>query len=78
MAVGLRTHHAVLDLLNACVAVVHGLTLATHNTRDFPNVVGLCLVDRLTPGTDIASERMDDLDTLNAVWPVQNGGQMGR
>jgi predicted nucleic acid-binding protein len=38
-----------LDLLNACVALVHGLTLATHNTRDYANVIGLSLVDWLTP-----------------------------
>jgi tRNA(fMet)-specific endonuclease VapC len=38
-----------LDLLNASVALVHGLTLATHNTRDYANVIGLRLVDWLTP-----------------------------
>ncbi len=34
-----------LDLLNASVALAHGLTLATHNTRDYANVPGLSLVE---------------------------------
>ncbi len=38
-----------LDLLNASVALVHGLTLATHNTRDYLNVPGLHYVDWLVP-----------------------------
>lgn len=38
-----------LDLLNASVALVHGLTLATHNTRDYVNVPGLFVVDWLAP-----------------------------
>jgi tRNA(fMet)-specific endonuclease VapC len=38
-----------LDLLNASVALVNGLTLATHNTRDYANVIGLSLVDWLMP-----------------------------
>jgi tRNA(fMet)-specific endonuclease VapC len=38
-----------LDLLNASVALVHGLTLATHNTRDYADVPGLYLVDWLAP-----------------------------
>lgn len=38
-----------LDLLNASVALTHGLTLSTHNTRDYANVPGLTLVDWLTP-----------------------------
>jgi predicted nucleic acid-binding protein len=38
-----------LDLLNASVALAHGLTLATHNTRDYANVPGLTLVDWLAP-----------------------------
>jgi tRNA(fMet)-specific endonuclease VapC len=38
-----------LDLLNASVALVHGLTLETHNTRDYTNVSGLSLVDWLGP-----------------------------
>jgi tRNA(fMet)-specific endonuclease VapC len=38
-----------LDLLNATVALVHGLTLSTHNTRDYANVPGLSCVDWLVP-----------------------------
>ena len=38
-----------LDLVNAATAIVHGLTLATHNTQDYANVPGLSLVDWLTP-----------------------------
>jgi tRNA(fMet)-specific endonuclease VapC len=38
-----------LDLLNASVALVHGLTLSTHNTRDYANVPGLKYVDWLIP-----------------------------
>ncbi len=38
-----------LDLLNASVALVHGLTLVTHNTRDYANVIGLSMVDWLVP-----------------------------
>ena len=38
-----------LDLLNASVALVHGLTLATHNTQDYCNVPGLKYVDWLVP-----------------------------
>jgi tRNA(fMet)-specific endonuclease VapC len=38
-----------LDLLNASVALVRGLTLSTHNTRDYANVPGLALVDWLVP-----------------------------
>ncbi len=38
-----------LDLLNASVALAHGLTLVTHNTRDYANVPGLSLVDWLAP-----------------------------
>ncbi len=38
-----------LDLLNAAVALAHGLTLATHNTADYANVPGLMLVDWLLP-----------------------------
>lgn len=38
-----------LDLLIAATASVHGLTLVTHNTRDFSHVPGLSLVDWLVP-----------------------------
>ncbi len=37
------------DLMIAAVALVHDLTLVTHNTVDFQNVPGLRLVDWLTP-----------------------------
>ena len=38
-----------LDLLNAAVALVHGLTLVTHNTADYANVSRLILADWLVP-----------------------------
>ncbi len=38
-----------LDLLNAAVALAHGLTLVTYNTADYANVPGLMLVDWLVP-----------------------------
>jgi len=38
-----------MDLLIASTALVHGLTLVTHNTQDFTNVPGLTLEDWLTP-----------------------------
>jgi tRNA(fMet)-specific endonuclease VapC len=38
-----------LDLLNAAVALAHGLTLVTHNTAHYANVPGLILADWLVP-----------------------------
>jgi tRNA(fMet)-specific endonuclease VapC len=38
-----------LDLMIAAVALVHNLTLVTHNTQDFHRVPGLRLADWLTP-----------------------------
>jgi tRNA(fMet)-specific endonuclease VapC len=38
-----------LDLLIAATALVHGLTLVTHNTQDFANIPGLRVVDWLAP-----------------------------
>jgi tRNA(fMet)-specific endonuclease VapC len=38
-----------MDLLNAAVALVHNLTLVTHNTVDYRHVPGLRLDDWLTP-----------------------------
>ncbi len=38
-----------LDLLNAATALVHNLTLVTHNTRDYLTVPGLHLADWLIP-----------------------------
>jgi len=38
-----------VDLMIAAVALVHDLTLVTHNTADYRNVPGLRLVDWLVP-----------------------------
>jgi len=38
-----------LDLLIAATALVHDLTLVTHNTQDFMNVPGLGLADWTVP-----------------------------
>lgn len=38
-----------VDLMVAAVALVHGLTLVTHNVRDFANIPGLHVVDWLAP-----------------------------
>jgi tRNA(fMet)-specific endonuclease VapC len=40
---------AALDLLIAAVALLYDLTLVTNNTKDFQNIPGLRLEDRLTP-----------------------------
>jgi tRNA(fMet)-specific endonuclease VapC len=37
------------DLMIASVALVHNLTLVTHNTADFQNIPGVRLDDWLTP-----------------------------
>jgi tRNA(fMet)-specific endonuclease VapC len=37
------------DLMIASVALIHDLTLVTHNTADFQNIPGLRLDDWLTP-----------------------------
>src|SRR5262245_51969556 len=34
-----------MDLLIAATALLHGLTLVTHNTADFANIAGLQLAD---------------------------------
>jgi tRNA(fMet)-specific endonuclease VapC len=39
----------VADLMIASAALVHNLTLVTHNTADFQNIPGLRLDDWLTP-----------------------------
>jgi tRNA(fMet)-specific endonuclease VapC len=38
-----------LDLLNAATALVHNLTLVTHNGSDYANVPGLTIEDWLAP-----------------------------
>jgi tRNA(fMet)-specific endonuclease VapC len=38
-----------VDLMIASAALVHNLTLVTHNTADFQNVPGLRLDDWLVP-----------------------------
>jgi hypothetical protein len=38
-----------VDLMIAAVALVHNLTLVTHNTADYQNIPGLRLDDWLTP-----------------------------
>jgi len=38
-----------LDLLNAAVALVHRLTLVTHNTQDYANISGLTVIDWMVP-----------------------------
>lgn len=42
-------HAPQLDLLLAATALVHGLTLVTHNTKDFAAIPGLALDDWLVP-----------------------------
>src|SRR5207237_755470 len=37
------------DLMGAATALVHDLSLVTHNTQDYANVHGLRLVDWMTP-----------------------------
>lgn len=36
-----------LDLLNGATALLHGLTMVTHNTNDYQNIRGLTIVDWL-------------------------------
>jgi tRNA(fMet)-specific endonuclease VapC len=38
-----------MDLMIAAVALVHNLTLVTHNTADYQNIPGLRLDDWLIP-----------------------------
>ena len=38
-----------MDLLHASTALVHDLTLVTHNTQDYTNISGLRLADWLIP-----------------------------
>ena len=39
----------IADLMIASIALVHNLTLVTHNTADFRNIPGLRLDDWLIP-----------------------------
>lgn len=41
------------DLLIATIALAHGLTLVTHNTKEFSRVAGLPLEDWQIPRTDL-------------------------
>ncbi len=43
------------DLMIASAALVHNLTLVTHNTADFRNVPGLRLVDWLKPRNEVCN-----------------------
>ena len=38
-----------VDLMIGTTALVHNLTMVTHNTADFQNIPGLRLEDWLTP-----------------------------
>jgi tRNA(fMet)-specific endonuclease VapC len=38
-----------MDILNACVALIHNLTLVTHNTKDYAGIPGLTLDDWMSP-----------------------------
>ena len=38
-----------VDLMIGTIALVHNLTMVTHNTADFQNIPGLRLEDWLTP-----------------------------
>lgn len=38
-----------LDMLNAAIALVHDLTMVTHNVQDYADVPGLSVLDWLNP-----------------------------
>lgn len=38
-----------MDLLNGATALVHGLTMVTHNTKDYSDIPGLIIDDWLVP-----------------------------
>jgi len=40
---------AEMDLFNAAVALVHNLTMVTHNTQDYANIPGLTFEDWMAP-----------------------------
>lgn len=41
----LRTRSRAIDLMNAAIAIEHGLTLVTRNVRDYSDVPGVQLFD---------------------------------
>jgi tRNA(fMet)-specific endonuclease VapC len=43
------TPGAEMDLFNGSVALVHNLTMVTHNTKDYANISGLVLEDWMVP-----------------------------
>lgn len=43
------TPGAEMDLFNGSVALVHNLTMVTHNTKDYANIPGLVLEDWMVP-----------------------------
>lgn len=51
-AIELRQQHAMSlgDALIAATAIYHGLTLATHNTKDFEWITSLTVIDPLPEG----------------------------
>jgi predicted nucleic acid-binding protein len=38
-----------MDLLNGATALVHGLTMVTHNIKDYSDIPGLTIDDWLVP-----------------------------
>ena len=44
-----RVMHRFLHLLKGAVALVHNLAMVTHNVKDYANIPGLKLDDRLAP-----------------------------
>lgn len=38
-----------MDMINAATALVHNLTLVSHNVADYANVPGLSIADWLVP-----------------------------
>jgi tRNA(fMet)-specific endonuclease VapC len=42
-----QTNERSLDILVAATAIEHGLTLVTHNTRDYADIPGIVLHDQL-------------------------------
>jgi tRNA(fMet)-specific endonuclease VapC len=38
-----------MDLLNGATALIHGLTMVTHNVQDYANIPGLTIDDWLIP-----------------------------